>query len=766
MYNFNPFKGMPTDDPLFSLGKDGDDPRDQTYQPLKTIDKNISQRIQKDMPRRYSNESPTGCSNSQNLQASRAELLSKPLEALSGHDNDLEREVVESTTGKKRVRFASDDISSENIGPVPLNAPHAPLRLPKTHTTPSQDGTSTDWNHSRHPLQDNEENLRRSKRAKPPSSVPYYLEQQYLSNTEDWCNHIKVLASVIDGNVRITIPRTIPEALRSKYKEQWEKAIQSELKTIHENSTWTLVKAPEGAHILPSTWSFNIWYDENGLPIKFKARLCARGDRQLPGIEYDEAYSPVADFRTFRTLMAIAAKDDLELHQLDVKGAYLYGEMDTDIYMRQPPHRAVPGQEHLVCKLNKSLYGLVQAGRIWNSVLNKFLEENGFKRCKSDECFYIKMINGKPFYILAYVDDAIFAHHDIEAINDLKKAFAKRFKVHDLGELKTFIGIHVVRNRKKRQIHIHQKGYIDFVLQTFRQQNCDSRSIPEDTHTRLSIDMQPQTEEDYKKLLPNLVKLYQKANGALLYLSSKTRPDISHAVQQISQFAQNPGMVHWTAVMNVLKYLKRTPTHGILYDHTHCPDQEHPIRGNFTYGSTKPDKTPTKEELASELYGHADADWANEPVFRRSVGGFVFSLNGGIIDYACKRFHKTASSTLVAEWYAADAAAKNALAIRNFLIELNLLKKNSKGEIPAIPIFEDNNGCISFANNAIGRSKVKHLALKYHFLKDEVETGTLKLYKVSTDHNIADIFTKALPKPRFEYLRSAMNIVDVSTIVD
>jgi hypothetical protein len=236
---------------------------------------------------------------------------------------------------------------------------------------------------------------------------------------------------------------------------------------------------------------------------------------------------------------------------------------------------------------------------------------------------------------------------------------------------------------------------------------------------------------------------YREAVGSLLYLATKTRPDIAHSVQQVAQFCADPGKPHWDAVKHILRYLSGTKTLGIEY----CGNSQllHAYFGNA------PTNTPTVAMFA-------DSDWANDPDKRKSVGGHIFMMHGGVIDYNCKKFTDTPLSFTEAEWYAACEAAKSGKWLRNMLHEIGFPMSE-----PLI-IFEDNQGCISYGKRSISQSSMKHIDLKYNFLREEIQRGVFDLQRVPTSSNIADIFTKALAKPRFQELRHRLNIAPVPPI--
>ena len=370
--------------------------------------------------------------------------------------------------------------------------------------------------------------------------------------------------------------------------------------------------APQNHRIIGSMWVFKILYDQaTGEIDRFKARLVARGDTQQYGVNYDETYAPVACFTSFRVLIAIAAHLDLDLEHIDITTAYLYGNVDAEIYMRQPPGCKVKGQESKVCKLNKSIYGLKQAGRIWNSVFHNFLLEFGLIQCISDECVYrLKLDDGKTFIVLLYVDDLIVASNIRPKIDALKKRIMDRFKVKILGTLKSFLNVEVKRDREKKNIWLKQSQYIEDVLSEFAMSECNPVRTPEIPNIRLHSGMCPQSDAERERMLKNP---YREAVGSLIYLATKKRPDISHAVQQVAQFCENPGLAHWHAAKRIFAYLRGTADFGLEFN------------GNSEHLQAYFNENPTN---CPQTAMFADSDWANDPDKRKSVGGYVYDNTG------------------------------------------------------------------------------------------------------------------------------------------
>ena len=230
------------------------------------------------------------------------------------------------------------------------------------------------------------------------------------------------------------VPHTYAEAMTSPQREQWEQAMREELTSQAVNHTWTLVELPADRTAIGCMWVYAIKYNADGSMNRFKARLVAKGCSQREGVDFTETFAPVARMPSLRALLAIAAAQDLELHQLDVTTAFLNGDLEEDIYMRQPPGFVAAGsQAKLVCKLNRSLYGLRQAGRAWYKKIDAALHDLGLKPTMCDNCVYVLREASTTVYVLLYVDDLLLASNELSSrLQSIKNELSQRFKMKDL----------------------------------------------------------------------------------------------------------------------------------------------------------------------------------------------------------------------------------------------------------------------------------------------------------------------------------------------
>jgi Reverse transcriptase (RNA-dependent DNA polymerase)/Integrase core domain/GAG-pre-integrase domain len=521
-------------------------------------------------------------------------------------------------------------------------------------------------------------------------------------------------------------PLNFQQALASNDWKKWEKAIESELKSIRDNDTWELVRLPVGRKAIGSKWVFKIKADG-----RFKARLCARGYTQQYGIDYEETFAPVAKFTTIRTLLAIAAKMDLEIHHMDVKTAFLNGIIDEEIYMEQPEgyEEDLPetGNNHnddrpVVCRLKKSIYGLKQSPRAWYSVLDTFLTSNNlnFKRAHSDHSLYIN--HELILFIIIYVDDILIFGKDPTLIANIKDKFHNAFSMTDLGPATRFLGLEIARDRQNLTITLHQNEYIKDILKRFNMSECKPVSTPMDPGTKL-------TKADPTEVLtPEDKTAYQSIVGSLMYTMLGTRPDIAYAVGSVSQFNSAPGVQHMTAVKRILRYLKGTAHYGLVYS---------PCTEDHDY-----------------LEGYSDANWGSSED-RRSTGGFVFFLGSAAISWSSKKQPTVALSSTEAEYMAITQATKESIWLQRLINEISY-------PIDKITLLHaDNQGCIALAKNPQFHARSKHIDIQHHFIREKVESEEIDLVFCRTEDMIADIMTKALGGQKHWRFTSLMGISEI-----
>lgn len=493
-------------------------------------------------------------------------------------------------------------------------------------------------------------------------------------------------------------PTNFGEAMSRSDGKRWLMAMEEEMRALHENKTWDLVELPRDGNLVGCKWVFKVKHKFNGEK-EYRARLVAKGFSQKYGENYDEVFAPVVKQATFRSLLAIASYRNMKVRHVDVKTAFLYGDLDTDIYLKQPEGFIIPGKENYVCKLNRSLYGLKQSARCWNLRINKILIDSGFRRGKAEPCLYVKSDTNSITYVLIYVDDIIVASKTDEQIEDVLRILKSHFAITELGDLRLYLGIEVSYNNGL--YYLSQERYIEKILNEFDLQDVKISSIPMDPGY---------LKETTNNLLENNI-LYRKAIGSLLYISNNTRPDIAFAVSILSRKITCPNERDWTEVKRVLKYLKGTKDLKLLVG--------------------------SKSEL--ELNGFADADWAGDINDRKSTSGFIFKLGDAVISYASRKQANVTLSSTEAEYVALAEASQELLWIMQLMKEFEI-------NISSPVIFEDNQSCLKILQDEKISPRSKHIDVKFYFVRDLYRSNSVLFNYCPTKSMLADILTKPLQK--------------------
>jgi hypothetical protein len=334
-------------------------------------------------------------------------------------------------------------------------------------------------------------------------------------------------------------PSNYSETIISVDGNNWMAAMHDEMESLEKNGTWDLVQLPKCKKTVRCKWIYKRKEE------RYKARLVAKGYSQISGIDFNDVFSLIVKHSSIRTLLIIVAMHDYELVQLDVKTAFLHGELEEVIYMDQPKGFVVPGKENLVCRLKKSLYDLKQSPRQWYRRFDSFMISHGFKQSDYDSCVYLKTVNGSTIYLPLYVDDMLIAAKDKEEIAKLKAQLNLEFEMKDLGAAKKILGVEIIRDRTSGMLYISQRGYIEKVCRRFNMQDAKPVSTPLAPHFKLSLDLCPASDEDIKYMsrVP-----YSSAVGSLMYAMVCSRPDLAHAMSVVSRYMANPGKEHWNAV--------------------------------------------------------------------------------------------------------------------------------------------------------------------------------------------------------------------------
>jgi hypothetical protein len=517
-------------------------------------------------------------------------------------------------------------------------------------------------------------------------------------------------------------PLNYSEAILSTDSEKWMGAMHEEMESLEKNGTWELVWLPPGKRAVKCKWIFK---RKEGMtptePPRFKSRLVAKGFSQIPEIDYTDVYSLVVKHSSIRTFLSLIAMHDYELEQLDVKTAFLHGDLEEDIYMDQPEGFVVPGKEDYVCRLKKSLYGLKQSPRQWYKRFDSFMLSNGFQRSQYDSCVYLKFVNGSPTYLLLYVDDMLIATKSMKEITALKAQLSSEFDMKDLGAAKKILSMEIVRDRKSGLLYLSQKSYIEKVLHRLNVHNAKPVSTPLAPHFKLSAKQCAETDADleYMSKVP-----YSSAVGSLIYAMVCSRSDLSHAMSVVARYMSNPGKEHWKAVQWIFRYLCGSST------------------ACLSYGKS-----------GDGLVGYVGSDYAGDLGRRRSLSGYVFTVGDCAVSWKACLQATVAMCTTEVEYMAVAEAAKEALWLKGIYSELCGIKS-------CITIHCDSQSAIYLTKDQMITEKSKHIDVRYHFVRDVIEKGLVKVCKISTHDNPADMMTKHVPVAKFELCSSLVGITN------
>jgi hypothetical protein len=523
-----------------------------------------------------------------------------------------------------------------------------------------------------------------------------------------------------EGEKEFIIPNDFADVLISKHKDKWMGGMNEELDQMDSRGVYSYVERPKNKKVLPVKWHFDLKRNEDGDPVRFKARFVVKGYMQVEGLDFQETYAPVCRAETRRVLFAIAAQKGMKVHHLDVKTAFLYADLDEEVYVEQPPGFESGDK---VLKLHKALYGLKQAPRAWHTKLVEELTAVGFKANAADPGLFVHITaTGSPVYLPAYVDDILLVSSNDSAVEVIMSILKAVFDLHDLGEASHFLGIKVERNWDKGTIKLSHPAKIDDLMESFGMVGCKPRIVPMDASFVMTE--KEQDGDEGSGVLLEKGHRYLELIGSLMYVANNFRPDIAHAVGLLARYRAAPTTSHWEAAKRILAYLGSTRDMGLVYG------------GVGSFG----------------LHAYVDADYAGCLDSRKSTTGYVFLLYGGAVSWCSRKQQSVASSTVEYEYMAFHACAKVAVWLRGLVKELGL------GFNPVV-IFGDNQGCIANVKNPITSRYTKHIDVAYHAVRELASLKKIVPCYVPTDENVADTFTKPLAKVKFRRFREGMGIL-------
>ena len=503
----------------------------------------------------------------------------------------------------------------------------------------------------------------------------------------------------------IKIPRSYNEAINDPiYGSKWKEAILKELTALASFGTWRIIPRKDVQGTVSSTrWVFHIKLGADGRIDRFKARLVARGNEQSDE-DFNETFAPVFRLESLRILMAVAIQHGMIAHLLDAHNAFVGSDLDKPNCMEVPEGLQdfdPDVKSGMVLELKKSLYGLRQSANLWHRKVCQFLKKIGFSSITADPSIFT---NNRRLIIALYVDDIIIFGKNEAEIEAVKKKLKTFHPMTDGGLVEKLLGIRF--SWGKSAVQLDQESYARQILDEFGMADCKSTSMPISPSVQLCSEA-----EGNARLDQNGHKLFRRLIGRLIFLVVATRPDIAFAVNQLSQYLARPNKIHLTAAKHVLRYIKGTIHYGLTFS----------AKGR------------------QGLTAYADSAYANS-ARSRSTTGYAFFLNGTPISWSSKKQSITAQSSTEAEYVAVSEAAKQAIWIRHFLYAIG--KGMTYCSSPTT-LFEDNQGAIKIADNPVNHPRTKHIAVRYHAIRDHVNNGEIRLEYLSTERMIADGLTKA-----------------------
>lgn len=502
----------------------------------------------------------------------------------------------------------------------------------------------------------------------------------------------------------------------ASYKEAaidplWQQAMKEELSALHQTHTWDLVLLPAGKTVVGSRWVYKIKTKSDGSIERHKARLVAKGFTQQHGMDYEETFAPVAKLTTVRVLIALASTSQWCLSQMDVKNAFLNGDLKEEVYMTPPP--GVAHQPGEVCKLKKALYGLKQAPRAWFEKFATVIGSLGFRSSAHDSALFVRSTSAGRVLLLLYVDDMIITGNDVVGITQLKSYLASQFEMKDLGALRYFLGIEVASSPKGYLLC--QSKYTADILQ--RAHLTDSRSA--DTPLELNARYTPSDGVPFSD-----PTLYRTIVGSLVYLTI-TRPDIAYVVHIVSQFIASPTTIHWAAVLRILRYLRGTISQSLLFSSTSSP----------------------------ELRAYSDSDWAGDITDRKSTTGYCIFLGDSLISWKSKKQSVVSRSSTEAEYRAMASTTTQIVWLRWLLEDMGVVLSTPT------PMYCDNRSAIQIAHNSVFHERTKHIEIDCHITRHHYQLGTITLPFVTSTLQLADFFTKSHTIQRFRFLLDKLSML-------
>ncbi|CAN7059401.1 unnamed protein product [Brassica oleracea var. botrytis] len=560
--------------------------------------------------------------------------------------------------------------------------------------------------------------LRRSTRQRKPNTRVYFNAEAVAHLPRAVCSlayYPEEHQAFVGSLDQEWIPRTYVEAMNN---DEWRESVNDEMGAMERNNTWYETELPRGKKAVTSRLIHTIKYLANGKPERKKTRLVARGYTQVYGEDYLDIFAPVAKLHTIRIVLSLAVNLEWDLWQMDVKNAFLQGELEDEVYMRPPPGMEEMVKPGNVLRLKKAIYGLKQSPRAWYHKLSTTLNGRGFVKSQADHTLFTLTSKQGIVVILVYVDDIIITGSNKEGINSTKTFLKTAFDIKDLGELKYFLGIEMCRS--KEGLFLSQRKYTLDILKEVGDLGGRLAKTP------LEEGYKVLREGEYDDTPFEDVKRYRRMVGKLIYLTI-TRPDVCFAVNQVSQHMQTPKVHHWNMVERILRYLREAPGQGVWMA---CNKN-------------------------TEVIGYCDADWAGDRVDRRSTTGYCTFIGGNLVTWKSKKQKIVSCSSAEAEYRSMRKLTSELIWIKGLLGDLGI-------EITTpMTMHCDNQAAIHIASNSVFHERTKHIEVDCHKVRQAVEQQVILPCYTKSEDQLADIFTKAASSKVCESILPRLGLINI-----
>jgi hypothetical protein len=513
-------------------------------------------------------------------------------------------------------------------------------------------------------------------------------------------------------------PRSVQEALSSLYAPQWTTAINKELNSLLKKGTYEIVRRPRHQKVIGSKFAFKTKDAETDTPT-FKARFVAKGYTQIPHIDFEDTFAPVAKATSVRLVLAHAAGNRLLVNHFDVETAFLNSDIDRVIYIEQPigfEHPDYPRADY-VWLVKKGIYGLKQAGCLYANDQKSKLIAMGFTPSDADECVFISA--DKNITVTIYVDDGLVCAPTQQEIDSVITSLSQSYTVRNLGVPTKFLGLDISRPDPYGPITVSQSTYARKLLAKFGMEDCNPVKSPCDSRaSHLHLRTETETATD--------AALYRSITSSIMHLSIWTRPDISWITNKLCQFNKDPSELHMSAVKHLLRYIKGT----LDYSFTYKTSDHNSLYGLFTDYS---------DFDYSPLHGYSDASGASDPDDRCSTSGYIyFYYNAPIAWGSRKQTYAVALSTMESEYLALTEAAKEAQFLRRLLASINFIQNQ-----PTL-ILTDSDSALRHIKNNVNHPRSKHIDTRHHYIRFAYNSGDVDIRYIPAASQTADILTKPL----------------------